>query len=111
MDELRDALEQLQRQGEQTSVEAKRARDGVPKRIWETLSAFANTPGGGVLLLGVDEQAGFAPAGVSNPAKIQADLGAVAAQMEPPLRLLLQVFVLLPGRGAAQRRVHPCGRR
>jgi ATP-dependent DNA helicase RecG len=45
-----------------------------------------------VLLLGVDEEAGFAPVGVSNPAKIQADLGAVAAQMEPPLRPLLQVF-------------------
>lgn len=92
-EELREALEQLQRQGtEQTSVEAKRARDGVPRRIWETLSAFANTPGGGVLLLGIDEEAGFAPAGVANPAKIQADLGAVAAQMEPPLRPLLQVF-------------------
>lgn len=92
-DELREILEQLQRQGtELTSVEAKRARDGVPKRIWETLSAFANTPGGGVLLLGVDEENGFAPTGVSNPAKVQADLGSMAAQMEPALRPLLQVF-------------------
>jgi ATP-dependent DNA helicase RecG len=92
-DELRELLEQLQRQGtELTSVEAKRARDGVPKRIWETLSAFANTPGGGVLLLGVDEQEGFAPTGVSNPARVQADLASVADQMEPPLRPLLQVF-------------------
>lgn len=92
--ELRELLEQLQQHGtELTNVEAKRARDGVPRRIWETLSAFANTPGGGVLLLGVDEQAGFAPTGVSDPAKVQADLGAVAAdQMEPPLRPLLQVF-------------------
>ncbi|HEY0020898.1 MAG TPA: ATP-binding protein [Longimicrobium sp.] len=93
-DELRDLLEQLQRQGtELTNVEAKRARDGIPRRIWETLSAFANTPGGGVLLLGVDGQQGFAPTGVSDAAKVQADLGAVAAdQMEPPLRPLLQVF-------------------
>lgn len=93
-DELRELLDQLQRQGtELTNVEAKRAKDGVPKRIWETLSAFANTPGGGVLMLGVDEQQGFAPTGVSNPAKVQADLGAVAAdQLEPPLRPLLQVF-------------------
>jgi ATP-dependent DNA helicase RecG len=92
-DELRELLDQLQRHGaELTNVEAKRARDGVPKRIWETLSAFANTPGGGVLLLGVDEQEGFAPTGVSNPAKVQADLASVADQMEPPLRPLLQVF-------------------
>lgn len=93
-EELRELLDQLQRHGtEQTSIEAKRARDDVPKRIWETLSAFANTPGGGVLLLGVDEKEGFAPTGVSDPARVQANLASVAAdQMEPPLRPLLQVF-------------------
>ena len=33
-------------------VEAKRAEAELPRRIWETLSAFSNTPGGGVLILG-----------------------------------------------------------
>jgi hypothetical protein len=32
-------------------VEAKRARGEVPKRLWGTLSAFANTPGGGLIVL------------------------------------------------------------
>lgn len=93
-EELRDIIDQLRRHGsELTNVEAKRARDGLPRRIWETLSAFANTPGGGVLTLGLDEEKGFAPVGVSNAAKLQADLGSVASdQLEPPVRPLLQVF-------------------
>jgi len=93
-DELREIVEQLRSQGtELTNVEAKRARGDLPKRMWETLSAFANTPGGGVLILGLDEAAGFAATGVANPAKMQADLGTTCTdQMEPPLRPLLQVF-------------------
>lgn len=93
-EDIADALEQLQRQRtELPNVEAKRARDGLPKRIWETLSAFANTPGGGVLLLGVDEEAGFAPVGVADPARLQADLASLCSdQMEPPLRPLIQLF-------------------
>lgn len=40
--------------GEQVSLECKRAKAEVPKFVWETYSAFANTMGG-YLLLGVDE--------------------------------------------------------
>jgi ATP-dependent DNA helicase RecG len=93
-DDLLDKLDQLRKYGAETpSVEAKRARTELPKRIWETLSAFANSPGGGTLLLGVDENAGFAAAGVDDPAKLQADLGALCSdQMEPPLRPLIQLW-------------------
>jgi ATP-dependent DNA helicase RecG len=67
-------------------VEAKRAEDALPRRVWETLSAFSNTPGGGVLILGLDETSGFATVGVRNPKKVQQDLASLCGEMEPPLR-------------------------
>ena len=58
-------------------VEAKRAEHELPKRLWETLSAFANTRGGGVLILGLDQTAGFAVIGVKNPARMMQDLASL----------------------------------
>ncbi len=90
--ELTELLKLLREmQADTASVEAKRATTELPRRIWETLSAFANTPGGGVLLLGVDEETGFAVTGVHDAAKMQADLASVCDQMDPPLRPLIQV--------------------
>jgi ATP-dependent DNA helicase RecG len=93
-DELQEILRQLRQHGsEVTGVEAKRARDQLPRRLWETLSAFSNTAGGGVVLLGVDEEAGFTATGVEVAAKLQADLAALCSdQMEPPLRPLIQLW-------------------
>jgi ATP-dependent DNA helicase RecG len=76
-------------------VEAKRATSQVPSTVVETLSAFANTPGGGVLLLGVDESGGFAPTGVNDPGKIQQDLGSVARDgVTPPLQPRIALHVI-----------------
>ena len=44
---------------EGTRLAAKRVREKVDRAVWETVSAFANTEGG-LLLLGVDEQEGWA---------------------------------------------------
>jgi ATP-dependent DNA helicase RecG len=72
-------------------IEAKKATQGLPKRLWETLSAFANQPGGGTIILGLDETANFSCVGVQDVPKIQADLASLCDDMEPPLRPLIRV--------------------
>lgn len=92
LEEIIQALRDLG--GDWAHVEAKRAEHGLPRRLWETISAFANTPGGGVIILGLDEEAGFRAVGVRDPAKLQSDLAALCDLMEPPLRPLIQVHVV-----------------
>jgi ATP-dependent DNA helicase RecG len=72
-------------------VEAKKSAHALPKRLWETLSSFANQPGGGTIILGLDETADFACVGVQDVAKIQADLASLCDEMELPLRPLIRV--------------------
>jgi ATP-dependent DNA helicase RecG len=86
-EELTSIVARLRNVGDDTAdVEAKKcSTDVVPKSCRESLSAFANTRGG-VILLGIDQEAGFAVTGVSNPAKIMSDLASMANQMMPPLR-------------------------
>ena len=50
----KEEINQLLQKGERVTFEAKQAEKEVPKSIWETYSAFANTIGG-TILLGVEE--------------------------------------------------------
>lgn len=56
---------------ENNRIEAKKAQGGLPKSIWETYSAFANTYGG-IILLGVEEleDKSLHPIGLTNQDKI-----------------------------------------
>jgi ATP-dependent DNA helicase RecG len=88
----REELQQLiadirQHQTELDDVEVKTAQGGTPQRIYEALSAFANRPGGGVILFGLDERRNFEVACVGNAHRLQEEIGNLcAANMEPPLR-------------------------
>ena len=52
MDE--NKIKEMLQNGECVALECKRAKSEVPKSVWETYSAFANTIGG-VILLGIEE--------------------------------------------------------
>jgi len=87
-DELRELVAEVRRRrSEFDNVEVKSARGGTPKRLYEALSAFANRPGGGVLLFGLDENADFSIVGVGNSHRLQEEItNLTSSGMEPALR-------------------------
>ena len=65
--ELQNKLQDI----EWEDFEVKLAIGGVPKSVWESVSAFSNTAGGW-LIFGIEEKNGiFNIVGVSNPSKIE----------------------------------------
>jgi ATP-dependent DNA helicase RecG len=58
--------------------EVKSAVGGMPQSIDTTISALVNTPGGGVIILGVDENAGFSIVGVYDSKQCQQTLANLA---------------------------------
>ncbi len=72
-------------------VEVKRAAGGVPQSLAETMSAFANARGG-LIILGLDERAGFAAVGVSDPGAVRDEVAAVArAKLSPALAPSIEI--------------------
>src|SRR6185437_14900911 len=63
---LLEALAERLDGGEDLEMEFKAARNGVPKDVWPTLSAFANTQGGWVLLGAIESDAGPVITGVTD---------------------------------------------
>lgn len=61
-----------ERGAEGPTIEVKSAAGGFPESLAETFSAFANLPGGGVAILGLDEAAGFKPVKLSDPSALAA---------------------------------------
>ena len=70
---------------EDAGIEVKRAQRGLPQRLFETLSAFANQAGGGVVLLGIDESQGFRLTGVEAVQAVISELTDLSGKMIPPL--------------------------
>ena len=72
-------IKELLNHGERITLECKAAERGLPKSLWETYSAFANTYGG-TILLGVEEhreeidpQKRYTVTNISNPQKLITD--------------------------------------
>ena len=61
-EEFLKVIERMRAQGtDDAQVEAKACSEGLSTHIWESVSAFANTHGG-TLMLGLSEEEGFTPA-------------------------------------------------
>lgn len=99
---LDDVLRFLGLAGEQDQIECKESAWQLPKDIWETVSAFANTSGG-TLLLGIAEQGGrFQVAGLLDAPKIQHDLvSGLRAVLNVPIAA--QIDALVVNTGAEER--------
>jgi len=87
-DELERVIAELRVIGaEGQSVEVK---SGVGKNIRETLSAFSND-GGGLILVGLDENKGFAPVGKFNAVKARDALASRCDELTPAVRPVVEL--------------------
>lgn len=67
-------------------VEVKAAQGGLPESARESICAFANTPSGGYLLLGLSDPPELSPVGVADPNLLQAELASMCRDvLDPPL--------------------------
>jgi ATP-dependent DNA helicase RecG len=73
-------------------VEVKRAAGGMPQNLAETMSAFANSRGG-LIILGLDERAGFDPVAVGDPVSLRDELAGIArSKLTPPLAPSIEIM-------------------
>lgn len=84
--DIDQVVEDLRRLGsDHQAIEAKSAAGGMPRSIATTISAFANTPGGGTIVLGLDENSGFKPTKLAQPAVLVGGLVSMVRQgVDPP---------------------------
>ncbi|WP_432560414.1 ATP-binding protein [Granulicoccus sp. GXG6511] len=84
VNELIDAARQDH--SDSTDVEIKSGSGGLPESLTATLSAFANRPGGGVIILGLAEDRGFSVVRLGDPAALARALADRARKaLDPPL--------------------------
>ena len=86
-------VSELRSQGNDTeAVEAKRASRGLPDDLALLLSAFANRPGGGTLVLGLDEGSGFTATGVYDAKQAQQSISHIArSALQPPVHVTTEI--------------------
>lgn len=91
--ELLDLIKNLQSGNpEMIPVKAIKGPSQLPIDLWKTLSAFSNSPGGGTVLLGVDENEEFEISGVSSTIQLREEMDTLCSQMSPRLDPLVQDF-------------------
>lgn len=93
--------------GDTAGVEAKLGRGGLPESLTKTLCALANHPGGGTVLLGLDERDDFRVHRLPDREKLRKALGGKARSYEPPVRLTM-LDAVVDGIPVVAATVHEC---
>lgn len=70
---------------ETQTLEVKAAAQGAPK-VYDSLSSFSNQNEGGIIVFGIDEQAGFSICGVYNAQDLQKKIHGQCEGMTPQVR-------------------------
>ncbi|MFF5264468.1 ATP-binding protein [Actinomadura viridis] len=105
---LNDLVERLRTAGGDSSdVEVKSAAGGLPQSLTSTLSALANLPGGGTIILGLDEATGFRPVPLTDPQKLKQGIAVKARSFTPPVRITMEDGVV-EGMPVVVAHVHEC---
>ena len=77
-------------EGDTIDVEVKSASGGLPQNSTSTLCALANLPGGGWLVLGLDEHSGFRPVELGDVQALKQGLIGKARACLPPVQLAIE---------------------
>ncbi|MET8877712.1 ATP-binding protein [Nocardia sp. NPDC004604] len=94
--------------GDFTDVEVKSAAGGLPDSLTSTLSALANHPGGGTVILGLDEANDFNPVGLTDPQVLKQGLTKKArTAFTPPIRVDVE-DAAVESKPVIIARVHEC---
>lgn len=93
--------------GDTTDVEVKAAAGGLPESLTPSLSALANLPGGGTIILGLDERADFAPVRLSSAQQLKQGLASRSRSFVPPVQLAIGDGTV-GGEPVVIARVHEC---
>lgn len=93
--------------GDTASVEVKAAAGGLPESLAPSLSALANLPGGGTIILGLDERNGFRPVKLTSPQTLKQGLALKARSFVPPVVVDVSDGTV-DGASVIVARVHEC---
>jgi ATP-dependent DNA helicase RecG len=92
VEELKTLIDEVTAQKcERQDVELKEAHIGTPKRLYDTLSAFANQRGGGTIVFGISEKQDYSVIGVYDPQDLMKRVEEQCKQMSPVIRPLFTV--------------------
>ena len=92
-EELYEKLKLVQKMKcESQMLELKAAKEGCPKKLYDTLSSFSNQDDGGIIIFGIDEAQHYKEVGVYDAQDIQKKINEQCLQMNPIVRPLITVI-------------------